>query len=892
LFSFSFSPFMPYRFLRRRRCIAAAACFLCYCVLCVCSFDFCFASSLSFGGVSAVAKRAEAFAARDSLFLLQGVIQNAEGEAIAGASARVVGSNQGAYSDARGRFRLSLPVRSARVRVSSLGYETREIVVDADSTTTVALQPLPIRLQAVEALDISAESIIRNAVARKYDNLRGVNAISRRLYTKFSTELTTKVLLAKPRTEAVIAETISLVQEQFKPKRVTHTTTLQRRQTANFPQQANVFSFVEVFNFLNDELIINSTRMRSPLASNALDFYDYELIDRKPYSLRSLGGGESGVVHILRFKPKSRAFPAFEGTLSILDDSFALVEADFATTKNSSLGVGLENARYNQRFEYFRDSAGRGGAWVPSYLRLQGKIGVELGVANVGGEISIESIASNVTVGSDLPPEVLNPSATTTLQKIQRKKRTVNTAKIADDNFITIAPAADSLNEEFWKTATLLEYTPKEDSAYRAIDSVTKVLAASGRRTTADIVDSTLEAVGDLLSAPSALPQFTERAAFPFALFGGAARLGLSPVLMRPRVEGQMYGLEAAIDWRQSSAELSVAASETWNWFGSLRLAQRFLLGEDVGFAVTGEAFSRLRSIQPARLQSFGWAGYATDYGIFEGHYDYYRDEGARVGVQAAFSSLEASVSASLSRQTSLVSRGAARFNLPVQNGEFLGVRGEISWNAAALNPIAGLPTTGAPLFSARLSGLLGEELSAGERFGKIEASATLIQPTFFTGYAPMYLAFIGYAGVADERTPPQERFVLFRRYTFAGSPADLLTPAIGAFGGTQMATLRVEHNFSDLLWRAVGLPTHKGRGLEFILHGGAAMVGQLSRWSPGGEGFPKPTGGWYSELGFGVGRIPLFVIDFVALRFDGAWSVGGTNPRHFGWSVSVQFGL
>jgi hypothetical protein len=153
-----------------------------------------------------------------------------------------------------------------------------------------------------------------------------------------------------------------------------------------------------------------------------------------------------------------------------------------------------------------------------------------------------------------------------------------------------------------------------------------------------------------------------------------------------------------------------------------------------------------------------------------------------------------------------------------------------------------------------------------------------------------MYLALFAHAGLASESTPAQERFILFRRYSYIGAAADFLTPGISAVGGTRTLSLRAEHNFSDLAWRAIGLPTYKGRGLEFILHGGAALFEQDT--APQAENSPRPSDGWYSELGFGIGRIPVFVIDFLTLRFDAAWSVGGREPGRFGWSVGVNFSL
>lgn len=158
-----------------------------------------------------------------------------------------------------------------------------------------------------------------------------------------------------------------------------------------------------------------------------------------------------------------------------------------------------------------------------------------------------------------------------------------------------------------------------------------------------------------------------------------------------------------------------------------------------------------------------------------------------------------------------------------------------------------------------------------------------------------MCLVLSARAGMASEFAPPQERFILFRRYPYLGNVGDFLTPEISSIGGTRMMSLRVEHNFSDIAWRACGLPTYKGRGLELIVHGGTALFEQDPTWQPS-ESSLRASNGWYSELGFGIGRIPLFIIDFVTLRFDAAWSIGtnanAADTGRFGWSVAVQISL
>ena len=171
-----------------------------------------------------------------------------------------------------------------------------------------------------------------------------------------------------------------------------------------------------------------------------------------------------------------------------------------------------------------------------------------------GGQVSLQSIVSNVEVLQSLPDETAKPSVTTSLQKIQRKSSTnaPRSAKLSDSVFVTLAPSIDSVDAQFWKTAALLEYTPKEDSLYRATDSVSRSLMARGRRTTTQIFDSTITVVEEALAAQqSSVPYLTPLSLFRFPL-GTSATIGFSPILMQPRVTGRVYGIETALDWRPS----------------------------------------------------------------------------------------------------------------------------------------------------------------------------------------------------------------------------------------------------------------------------------------------------------------------------------------------------
>ena len=137
---------------------------------------------------------------------------------------------------------------------------------------------------------------------------------------------------------------------------------------------------------------------------------------------------------------------------------------------------------------------------------------------------------------------------------------------------------------------------------------------------------------------------------------------------------------------------------------------------------------------------------------------------------------------------------------------------------------------------------------------------------------------------------PRQFQYSLLQRYIVFGSHVKPATVPINAFGGTSYVHAHIEHNFTDIWWRAIGIPgISNGRGVDLI------GVFDISRtWQDAAPVVPgqvwDATGDWYMEAGFAVARIPTFVSDLFFLRFDGMWPIGGLQNRgSFGWSITLS---
>ena len=105
----------------------------------------------------------------------------------------------------------------------------------------------------------------------------------------------------------------------------------------------------------------------------------------------------------------------------------------------------------------------------------------------------------------------------------------------------------------------------------------------------------------------------------------------------------------------------------------------------------------------------------------------------------------------------------------------------------------------------------------------------------------------------------------------------------IGVYGGNEYYTVHLNYNLTDLWWRAIGLPRFEGRGMDLILSGSSG------RYISHPSSYYKQTGNdLYSEIGFGLSRIPTFISNVGYLSFDARWGLGPLAHDSFGWGLGI----
>lgn len=794
------------------------------------------------------------------------VVDSATGAGISGAAIRVEGSTKGTYARSGGTFRLPLPSGTYTLRVRSLGYGERMVTVTPATTTlNIALQPTGVTTATVDVTgEITPEEVIKRAIQRKKENAARVNTIISTLYSKLRFEMEGSGLLTKigggdeEMDRAAITETFSKIYEQRKPTEAKHIRILNRRQTKNVAASANTEVFDEFFDFTADEFRILNTRLVTPLATDALGEYRYTMVGKK-----TLG---NQMVYEIAFEPRARIFPGFEGTLVIVDKTWHVIEARFAPTKETAFPF-LKDLRFEQRYEKVNDSI-----WAPTYQQLSARLTIDVvkGLMEFEAKALAQTYVTEVAVNEAIPDSILRPDSAKRIQVSfgTPNQRRSDSIIVRGSTYITVDKGADTSGSAFWEQHAFAEQSPEETAIYRHADSLhqadsTGERASRRRRNDSSAATMNLGQVGDV--------------GFNF-----------TPIINYSQITGLMIGGQSEISWKGFKLVPMAAFGREDTRVGAVGLTWRTPISRKWSLDLAFGVGSRLATVQQAHDILKQFKTFNIGNLLYPRYYDFYRRDGTDAAIVLADDRTSFSLMGSWNRHILMpVIEGMDRPNVLATPGDYRTLFATIE---------VGEPTfmdnflgTGWPVHGSVNAGV-GEATATKEVFWSIETNVNVHVPTFATGYYPMELSLGVIGGMQTTNTPIQYQFNLMRRFPVFGRTTDFSTVPVNAYGGTEYVGAHAEHNFSDMWWRIVGLPTYNGRGLDLIgIVGAVSMTQRAAPWVAG-EIYDS-TPGIYTEAGFAVSRIPTFISDLFYLRFDAMWPCGPVATRRgtFGWMITLS---
>ena len=375
------------------------------------------------------------------------VLDTVSGRPIPHAVIRVSGVDTTSLANGAGRFRFTLDPGSYRVEVRRIGYRMGSftiVVGDSAIGRDLYLDPLPVGL---EALVITADGenpalrIIRAAIARKNDVLDRIHDYRYDAYVKLVIRDAAK---ARDSADAVLFLTETQTAAYWQKPDKYLETIVARQQSSNLAAENNLVSVGQIVNFNRDRVDLGKYSVVSPTADDALDHYDYHILDTLAIDGR--------VVFRLAIEPKSSDAPLFVGLVDIADSTWDVIAIDVGANEAVRIEF-FDNLRYRQRM---RDHGGD--RWMPFEIMFTGDIHFGIPIPGLPRRITFDHVATLRDYRFDegeAPPDL-------------------------GEFVVVVEEGADDADSASWEQTRPMPLEAVEQAAYVRIDSVENAPASVG----------------------------------------------------------------------------------------------------------------------------------------------------------------------------------------------------------------------------------------------------------------------------------------------------------------------------------------------------------------------------------------------------------------------------
>jgi hypothetical protein len=594
-----------------------------------------------------------------------------------------------------------------------------------------------------------------------------------------------------------------------------------RRQTANIQAYLNVIPIENVPDFNRDRVKFDHYSIISPTATDALKYYNYYLLDTIFVDGR--------MVFRLEVEPKNETDPLVVGTIDIADSTFNIVGVE------GGLGAGIylpfyEDFHYSQRFAEFED-----GIWMPT------EIHVDITASFFGKRFSIDYVfaLSDYTFDYDIPVGTF-------------------------DYALEIAKDADDVDSVTWNARQIIPLTRAEQQGYDRIDSL-----ANGPK---PLYKRALSGLGFLY------------------------RLTYNNDLFRfNRVEGPYVGI--GYHWWEPLPRLELGTKtgyafslENWqhNYWLAYRLWDRQRLYASIGY------YDKIRH-RPVILASSNFNPAFWNLFFKIDPLDYYREKGIALSLGAdLIRKARAYLTYRDYRQSTEVNN--TEYSFFERQKEYRPNPGIVDGKLRSFSTDLNYDSRGRVLDKGReavFNTQLGTQLEASIEV----ASPGLVDNDFDfvryharlkrTGSSPLPgLATIEvFGGGSDGTLPPQKYFTVDFSYRFLGEGMVFSTVGGNNFSGSRAAALYLANDFGTWLFQQSRLPLIKRIPLSITIYSGAFWTDFRGHPAQPGEAEANMASKAYTEIGFGIGRIPPLNI-----KFTFTWQLSDYDTNDF--NIDFGFGL
>jgi hypothetical protein len=770
---------------------------------------------LSFINISSLAFAQE-------LFTLRGKIVDSKTKSpLPSVVVRVLNSTKGTLSDDNGNFQISLSKAAYEIQFSIVGYNTETKNIDFTKNDNIIIELKESFVQLSEVLVVAEDpgiGIIRRAIANKKKWMDRLHSYKCNAYSK--------QIINKEDSIASIAEAFSYgywrKPEGFRER------VFQKRQTENIKMAQNFAMVGGIVNFNEDVIAVAGFKFTGPTSPDALDDYTFKLL--KTYESRGFNIYEIQIIPVSRYKP------LFEGTICISDSVYSITKVDVKPNdvfklpfiKNFSLSFG-------QRFDVYDTSF-----WMPVDIAINAKFEISIpGISMPAFGFKQRSILYDYEINKSIPDSIFS-----------KKKIVID----------TLTKKIDSV---YWEKNRVLPLSSHEEKIYKTLDST-------------QTLDKQFKPSGALMAFEK-----TDRSSLLGALNYTDFHFN--------RVQG--YFLGGQFDERVNKS-FSLSGSVGYG-FSDKKWKYSAGLGYKVPlFDYSNLSFTFFNKVQNRPGQGFFTDGMITlacilakdDYGDyysakgFDFVYSFYPLDHISLNIKYLD---EDENSLSNKAGHGFISNKKIRQNLPIIDGKMrnlsfgLNIYDIFKQEEGAFVKV----TIGEekPTISVDIE-TSGDELKSNFNYTKYNFSFSHDFPTFLRSlFLKPYLSFTIRGGFSTGKLPPQRLFDLESAYDGYAPFGTFRSMSLKEYSGDSYFEAHLEHNFRTLPSRLVHFNWLEEQGVEFLLFGsfGKTWLADDTK-NYLNSSFYKTPDNWYSEMGFGLSKILLF------LRTDFTWRVSNRKKDNF----------
>lgn len=387
-------------------------------------------------------------------FTIRGkVVDKTTNQAIPYSNIRVANTNYGTSSTIDGNFQIQLTKGNYKLIFSNIGYvsDTISIRLNENKNLTIELEPTPINLNEVTVFpgENPALEIIRRVIEAKHERNDKIESYVFRAYTKGIIKTTeyfnssgssVGIEVGSKSGDTSKLKITGIIENEskgyFKKPNLYKDEIVARKQSSNTPSSINIFTGGRLIqNFYSDDIRFFNRPLLSPIADEAIEYYDYFIED-------TLAMDKHNVFKI-NFEPLKKINPGFVGTLYVEDKTYNLIKLEAGLNDPANPGRIFTSIKIIQQFTPHENNI---------VMPIDYRINVEgnpMGLFKFGFELN--SIFFDYQINKELDKNIF------------------------DMTIIKVNPDADQKDSSYWKSVQTIPNSEEEIVAYKKIDSLETV---------------------------------------------------------------------------------------------------------------------------------------------------------------------------------------------------------------------------------------------------------------------------------------------------------------------------------------------------------------------------------------------------------------------------------